>query len=211
MTEQASKSPFLVFQHVVDADLCYKIAADLRVQPSVDEDGVAQPVARQHKEHETTLFNVIKQYIPQIEKHFGIKYRGTERLVFQQFPVTNGQMAEQPHCENAVYKRKKWIRVNDRDLTGVIWLKDFNDAPPFDLKKHVYGGKLEFPVYNFGFQPQVGTMVVYPACERFISLTTSIQVGELQLVRFHICADGLWLYDPKNFPGDMRTWFNDVV
>jgi hypothetical protein len=90
-------------------------------------------------------------------------------------------------------------------------LKDYNDAPPFDLKKHVYGGKLEFPVYNFGFQPQAGTMVVYPACERFISLTSPIQVGDLQFVRFHICGEGLWIYDPQKFPGDFRTWFNDVV
>ena len=168
-------------------------------------------MGRKHQEAEDVLFKYLKPIIPTAEKHYGIKYRGTENFIFQQFPVTNGKIAEQPHCENAVYKRKKWIRINDRDLTGVIWLKDFQDQPPFDLKKHVYGGKLEFPVYNFGFQPQLGTIVIYPACERFISLTTSILVGELQVARFHVCGEDLWIYNPQNFPGDFRTWFNDVV
>ena len=44
-------------------------------------------------------------------------------LIFQQFPA-NGKLGEEPHCENAVYKRKKWIKVKDRDLTGILWLKD---------------------------------------------------------------------------------------
>jgi len=131
--------------------------------------------------------------------------------VFQQFPVTNGKIAEEPHCENAVFKRKRWIRVKDRDLTGVLWLKDYQEAPPFDLKTQVLGGKLEFPVYNFGFQPQKGTLVVYPACERFISLTSAILVGELQAVRFHICGEGIWIYDPTGYPGDMRSWFSEIV
>lgn len=206
-----SKSPFMVFQHVVPEDLCYKIAQDVHVVPDADRFGEPQPMARNHEPSEAILFEYLKPLIPQLEVHYGIKYRGTERFAFQQFPVTHGQQAEPPHCQNAVYKRKKWVRINDRDLTGVIWLKDWREAPPFDLKQHVYGGKLEFPVYNFGFQPQVGTIVVYPACERFISLTTSVQVGELQLARFHICADTMWLYNPDNFPGDFRSWFNDVV
>jgi len=211
MSTPTVKSPFLVFQHAVPADVCNRIAGDVYVVPDVNVEGEPQPMARNHLEAEELLFNYLKPVIPDIEAHFNIKYRGTERFTFQQFPVSNGKMAEQPHCQNAVYKRKKWIRINDRDLTGVIWLKDYQDEPPFDLKKHVYGGKLEFPVYNFGFQPQVGSIVIYPACERFISLTTSVLVGELQLARFNICGEGLWLYQPDNFPGDFRSWFTDVV
>jgi hypothetical protein len=207
----ASKSPFMVFQHLITPEKCAQIAKDVHVQPVVDEEGVSQPVARRHPVRGQEVFNYLKPHLPDIQKYYGFEYRGTEDPVFQQFSTTNGKLAEEPHCENAVYKRKKWIRINDRVLTGVIWLKDYNDTSPFDLKRHVYGGKLEFPVYNFGFQPQVGTMIIYPACERFISLTTSIQVGELQLARFHIYGEDTWIYDHNNFPGDMRTWFTDVV
>lgn len=206
-----SKSPFYVIQGLVPEQRCIELAQFLRVEPTLDQDGTPTPMGRHHNATGQELFGLLKPHLEGIAEHFGIKYRGTEEFIFQQFPVTNGQPAEQPRCENAVYKRKRWIRINDRDLTGIIWLKDYADAPPFDMTKHVYGGKLEFPVYNFGFQPQIGTCVIFPSSERFISLTSSIQVGELQLAKFHIAGEGVWIYDPETFPGDFREWFSDVV
>lgn len=205
------KSPFLVFQDFIGFDDCDRIAREVRVNPDVDQDGNPLPMERHYVPLEGEIFEKFKPLIPNLESHYtGFKYRGTEHLVFQQFPVT-GKVAEEPHCENAVYKRKKWVRVKDRDLTGVLWLKDYKDTPPFDIETQVYGGKLEFPIYNFGFQAQKGTLVIYPSNERFISLTSAVLVGELQAIRFHICGEGLWLYNPDDYPGDFRVWFNDVV
>jgi hypothetical protein len=207
-----SKSPFLVFQNLLTTEECDKIAKQVRVEPLVDDEGNLQSTERYHTEVEKTVFERFQPLIKEIEVHYhDFKYRGTEHLVFQQFPVSNGNPAEEPHCENAVYKRKRWIRTKDRDLTGILWLKDYQETPPFNIETQVLGGKLEFPVYNFGFQPQKGTLVVYPACERFISLTSPVLVGELQCIRFYICGEGIWLYNPANFPGDFRTWFNDIV
>lgn len=208
----AHKSPFLVFQHLITPEDCDRIAKKVRVEPLANDDGVFQSTERYYPEVETEIFQQFQHLIPQLEKHYNrFKYRGTEHLLFQQFPVTNGNPAEEPHCENAVFKRKRWLRVKDRDLTGILWLKDYQQSPPFDIKTQVLGGKLEFPVYNFGFQAQKGTLIVYPACERFISLTSAVLVGELQCVRFHICGEGLWIYNPEEYPGDFRTWFNDIV
>lgn len=211
-----TKSPFLTYQYLLDSAFCDKIAKTVRVQPLYSDDGVPQSVERHYEAIEQEVFAKIQPHIPEIEKHYAIKYRGTEHLVFQQFPST-GKPAESPHCENAVFKRKKWVKVRDRDLTAIIWLKDYQEYPPFDQATQVLGGKLEFPVYNFGLQPQKGTMVVYPANERFISLTTAILVGELQCIRIHIAGgtgddgQGVWMYQPDDFPGDFRTWFADVV
>lgn len=205
------KSPFLVYQDLIDPVTCDRIAETVRVSPSLDTNEKPMAMERYHVPSEDLIFSAFKPIIPDLEKHYtGFKYRGTEHLVFQQFPV-NGMLGEEPHCENAVYKRKKWIRLKDRDLTGVLWLKDYQDAPPFNLKTQVLGGKLEFPVYNFGFQAQKGTLVIYPSCERFISLTTPVLVGELQCVRFHICGEGIWVYDPEEYPGDFRIWLANVV
>lgn len=208
------KSPFLVFQDFIDPDYTQELAKRVRVDPSIDDEGQQQAMIRHATEEDLPLYDRLLKLVPKFENHFtGFSYKGTENLVYQQFPMSS-KNAEEPHCENAVYKRKKWIRVRDRDLTGILWLKDykdFQDSQSFDVKKNVLGGKLEFPVYNFGFQPQAGTLVVYPASERFISLTTPILVGELQCVRFHITGHGIWLYDPVDYPGDFRTWFNDVV
>jgi hypothetical protein len=201
-----------VFQDFLDSETCNSIAKSVRVNPIIDSDGVLQSTVRHHSEAEDFIFEKFKPVIPEIEKHFtNFKYKGTEHLVFQQFPVTNGNQAEPPHCENAVFKRKRWIKTKDRDLTGILWLKDYKESPPFDVHTEVLGGKLEFPVYNFGFQAQKGTLVLYPASERFISLTSPILVGELQCVRFHIAAEGIWIYDPLLYPGDFRTWFSSIV
>jgi hypothetical protein len=204
-------SPFLVFQDFIDGATSDNIAKEAYVTPQFTDDGVPMAIERHSDSLEDIIFSKFKPLIPDLESHYkGFSYRGTEHLVFQQFPAT-GKTAEDPHCENAVFKRKKWIRVKDRDLTGVLWLKDYKDSPPFNVETEVYGGKLEFPVYNFGFQPQKGTLVIYPANERFISLTAPILVGELQAVRFHICGEGMWLYDPVDYPGDFRTWFSNIV
>lgn len=205
------KSPFLVFQDFLDSDRCDEIAREVRVEPDLDPEGIPLAMERHYVPLEDEIFEKFKPLISKFQQHYtGFKYRGTEHLVFQQFPAT-GKVAEEPHCENAVYKRKKWVRVKDRDLTGVLWLKDYKDTPPFNTETQVYGGKLEFPIYNFGFQAQKGTLVIYPSNERFISLTSAVLVGELQCIRFHVCGEGMWLYNPDDYPGDFRVWFNDVV
>lgn len=211
-----TKSPFLVYQYLLRPEFCDHIAKTVRVNPTINQDNTPEAMERHYVPLEQDIFAHIEPLIPEIEQHYGLKYRGTEHLVFQQFPAT-GKQAEAPHCENAVFKRKKWIKVKDRDLTAIIWLKDHQDSPPFDQEKHVLGGKLEFPVYNFGLQPQKGTMVVYPANNRFISLTTAVLVGELQCIRLHIAAgtgedgEGIWVYNPDEYQGDFRNWFSDVV
>lgn len=205
------KTPFLVYQQFLTQEECARIADAVRVEPDVDLDtGIKQPMTRAHNDSETLIYSKFKPLVPHIEEHFGLTYKATETIQFKQFPVSN-ELAEQPHCDNAVFKRKKWVRVSGRDLSCVLWLKDYQDQPPFDLKRHVYGGKLEFPVYNFSFQPQAGTLVVFPSCERFIQATGAILVGELQLAQFWVHAKDLWLYNPADFPGDFRVWFSDVV
>lgn len=206
------KSPFLIFQNFIELEDCDKIANLIRIEPLKNDEGVLQHIERYNSELEIEIFEIFKKLIPNIEQYYqGFKYKGTEHLVFQQFPVTNGKLSEEPHCENAVFKRKKWLKIKDRDLTGILWLKDYQESAPFDIKNQVLGGKLEFPVYNFGFQPQKGTLIIYPSNERFISLTSSVLVGELQCVRFHICGEGIWIYQPEDYPGDFRTWFNDII
>lgn len=205
------KSPFKVYQNFLANEACDRIAKAIRVTPTIDANGIPMPMERHETTAEKEIFDTFKPIIPDLESHYtGFKYRGTEHLLFQQFPA-NGKQAEKPHCENAVFKRKKWIRVKDRDLTGILWLKDYQETPPFNIDTHVLGGKLEFPVYNFSFQAQKGTLVIYPASERFICLTSTVLVGELQCVKIHICGEGIWLYDPLQYPGDFRTWFAEIV
>jgi len=205
-------SPFLVFQEFLSPKACKEILDSVKVKsPNRDANGHPTKMERFHNGAEDKIFAKFKPLIPQIESHYDLKYKGTEHLIFQHFPEGMKGLAEQPHCENSQYLRKKWVKVRERDLTGILWLKDYNDKVPLDTKHEVYGGKLEFPAYGFGLQPQLGTLVIYPAGPHFISATSPILVGDLHAVRFHIAAEGLYLYQPEKFPGKYVDWFEEFA
>lgn len=202
------KSPFLIYQEFLSPKLCSIVLDNIKIsEPDKDADGFPIKMERFNEESEDIIFEKFQALIPEIETHFGIKYKGTEKLVFQYYPDGMNGPAEKPHCESAKYLRKKWVKTYPRDLTAVLWLKDFNDSPPIETTTEVYGGKLEFPAYNFSLVPQSGTMVVYPAGPHFISAISPVLVGGLYQVRFHIAADGIWLYQPDKFKGNYTQWF----
>jgi hypothetical protein len=103
------------------------------------------------------------------------------------------------------------VRVRDRDLTAVIFLTDHQDKPPFDPEFEVSGGKLEFPQHGFGFNPERGTMVVFPADPHFLHRTAPVKAGELFQIRLHIATKEPFLYQPDDFPGDFRSWLKPFM
>ena len=206
------KSPFLVYQEFLSPKACQEILDMVKVEKATKgKDGYTTKLERFHSEAEDKIFAKFKPLIPEIESHYNFKYKGTENLVFQHFPEGMKGMAESPHCENASFLRKKWVKIKERDLTGILWLKDYNDQVPLDPKIEVYGGKLEFPAYGFSLQPQRGTLVLYPAGPHFITATSPVLVGDHYAVRFHIAADGLWFYQPEQFQGKWSDWFEQYA
>lgn len=207
MTEvSTTKSPFLVYQDFISPKLCDQIIDKIRVnEPTLDHEGVAMKMDRLNAESQHIIFSKLKPLIPEIESHYDFVYRGTEEILFQYFPVSKG-LAEDPNCANSKFLRKKWVKIKDRDITGILWLKDYNDQTPLDTETEVYGGKLEFPQYNFSLQPQRGTLVLYPAYPHFITAISQVLIGDLYCARFQLSAEQ-WLYQPTNFPGSWTEWF----
>jgi hypothetical protein len=200
-----SKSPFLVYQDFISPLTCEEIISKVSIrEPVLNKDGYPEKLERFHADCEKTIFERFKPLVPEIEQHYNFKYRGTESLLFQYFPTSN-DLAEKPGCANSQFLRKKWVKVKDRDLTGILWLKDFNDTVPIDLRHEVYGGKLEFPQYGFSLQPQRGTLVLYPAYPNFITAISQVLVGDLYCVRFNVSAEN-WLYQAADFPGTWQEW-----
>jgi hypothetical protein len=212
----STKSPFKVYQNFISPKLCDQILAMVALkEPDRDSDGYPVKNERYDTAAEIPLVDKLVNIVPDLEQHYDLKYKGVEHLLFQHFPEGMNGLAEQPHCENSQFIRKKWVKIKDRDLTGILWLKNYHDKTPLDRRIEVYGGKLEFPIYNFSFQPQRGTLVVYPSGPHFISATSPILVGDWYGVRFHIAAEakdgGVWFYQPENFEGDFQQWFSDHV
>jgi hypothetical protein len=133
--------------------------------------------------------------------------------VFSQYFENPKDPCELHGCENAKFLRKKWVKTKDVDLVGYLWLKDYGGGVPLDPRIEVYGGKLEFPAYNFSLVPQRGTLILFPAGPHFITAISPILVGSLEQVKITVKLKtddgGLWLYDPKNFPGTYQEWFSE--
>jgi len=204
------KSPFYVVQDFLSPLLCDQIADDINfIYPDKDQDGVPIKSLKSHERSEEVIFQHLQRQIPKFESHYGLEYRGTTTMMFEWYP--QGCKGEQPHCENSDYTSKKWVRTKDRDLTGILFLCDYHDHVPFDGDFEVYGGKVEFPQHQFGFNPNRGTLILFPSEPHFINGTTPIHAGDSFQVRFHVAASEPFLYDPADFPGDYTTWFEEIA
>ena len=200
-----AKSPFLIFKNFLSPKQCEQIVDDLDFY-SPDTDKQGNPIkSYKFKENcQQLIFNRYEPLIDDIMNHYDTQYRGTEQIVFEYF--AQGTVG-QPLCENSDYLRKKWVRTKNRDLTGLIFLCDYNDDIPYDSEYEVYGGKLEFPQHGFGFNPQRGTMIIYPSDPHFINATSDIIYGDLIQARVQIVTKTPYLYQPAKFPGNYKTWF----
>ncbi len=201
-----SKSPFFVIPEFISPMMCEDII-DLSNFTTPDRDKNEKPIltTRINEVVEALIFNRVSSIVPAIEQHYDCQYKGTEDIRVEWYPPgSNGSF----RSENSKYIRQKWVRTSTRDLTGVLFLVDYQDQVPFDPMFEVYGGKLEFPQHNFGLNPQRGTLVVFPSDPHFINGTTEVAAGDLYQARFHIVNQNPYWYNPDGFPGDYTTWFN---
>lgn len=87
-------------------------------------------------------------------------------------------------------------------------LADTSEA--IDEAFEVYGGKLEFPTFDFGFLPERGTAVSYPAVPNFINAVAKVEIGQLDILRILHRSDMMYMYEPRNFRGSPKVWFSDL-
>ncbi|MBT9137508.1 MAG: hypothetical protein DDT31_00039 [Syntrophomonadaceae bacterium] len=207
------KSPFFVFEDALSPNKCDLLISEFGIKPSSVFDSHQFKNERFIKDSEqsTPILNMLGRLANAIEARFGGVIKGVEIPVFQQY-FENPNLPAEPHgCENSKLLRKKWVKSKDIDLVGFIWLKDYNSGVPLDSSFEVYGGKLEFPAYNFSLVPQRGTLVLYPAGPHFITAISPILVGSLEQVKITVKLTtpdgGIYLYQPSEFPGTYQEWF----
>ena len=208
-------SPFLVLEHFISPAACEKLVDDLGISvPSMNSKG--DPIKNERilstADHVLQFKALVQDEVRRIETRYNGRVVGMEPPVFQQYFEDPKNPAEHHRCENAKYLRKKWVKVKDVDLVGFVWLKDFNGGVPLDPRFEVYGGKLEFPAYNFSLVPQRGTLVLYPAGPHFITAISPILVGSLEQIKLTVKLKapdgGMFIYQPSNFPGTFQDWFS---
>lgn len=204
----ATRSPFYIVQEFLSPYLCEEIVDILDFNiPDMDREERFVKTTRSSERAEGIIYERLLLLLPELQAYYQFIYKGTESMSFEWFPE---RTAGQPLCGNAEYLRSKWLRTSARDFTGVIFFTDFQDKVPFEGEYEVFGGKLEFPQHHFGFNPQRGTLIVFPADPHFINATSEILAGDLFQVRFHIAANMPYFYMPNQFPGDYRSWFANI-
>lgn len=204
-------SPFHIVQDFLSPKVCEQIVDDLQFyEPDFNPAGKPLASTKRNDKAEELIFDKVQSVIEDLEDRYqGFSYKGMEHVKFSWYPEEFE--GSDPSCESSKFLRKKWVKVHPRDLTGVIFLSDYQETTPFDSEYECYGGKLEFPQHQFGFQPQRGTLVIFPSDPHFINLITSVYVGDLFTAKFHIASDTNYLYEPRNFPGDYRDWLKEFV
>lgn len=202
------KSPFYVIREFISPLLCEGLIANLDWNvPDLDKEGNPIKTFKTNDRGQQVLYDRFVSIIPTLEQYYSFSYRGMEDIIFEWFPEGSSGIVQ---CENSSYVRRKWLRTKQRDFTGILFLSDYQDKVPFDNEYEVYGGKFEFPQHHFGFNPQRGTLIVFPSDPHFLNITSQIYAGDLFQARFQLAAQVPYLYDPKEFPGNYTTWFNNL-
>jgi hypothetical protein len=203
-----NKSPFYVVEEFISPLMCEDIVDRINFTvPDTDREGHDVKTTKTSDSAEEILFERLQLLMTELTGHYQMAYKGTERMQFEWFPEgSKGDFV----CENSEFLRRKWLRTKSRDLTGILFLSDYSSKIPFEQEYDVYGGKLEFVQHKFGFNPQRGTLIVFPSDPHFINITTPILVGDLYQVRMQIAAKVPYLYNPQDFPGNYTTWFKGL-
>lgn len=205
----AVKSPFYVVEEFISPLMCEEIvdSCDFLV-PNRDKNGKETKTQKTCDRAETIIYERLLGLLPELQAYYQILYKGTERVQFEWFPEgSKGEFV----CGNSEFLRGKWLRTKQRDLTGILFLSDFQDKTPFEGEFECYGGKLEFVQHKFGFNPQRGTLVVFPSDPHFINVTTDVLAGDLFQARVEIAAKTPYLYNPELFPGNYLSWFAPLI
>lgn len=208
------RSPFHIVEDFISPATCERLIQELGIvetprgpeEPAIKNQRILRDV-----EYLQLFKTAMQDQVGAIEDRYDAAVVGMEPPVFQQYFEDPKNPCERHGCESSEYLRKKWVKVKDVDLVGYIWLKDFNSGVPLDPRFEVYGGKLEFPAYNFSLVPQRGTLVLFPAGPHFITAISPVLVGSLEQVKVTVRmkdGEGPWLYQPTNFPGTYQDWFS---
>lgn len=207
-----ARSPFIIIQDFISPLFCEEIIDDLNfTYPDHDKKGNPLLTAKKHTGAEKIVYERFLQHLPEMVNYYGVEHKGTERPSFEWYP--EGCKQSDPICESSkrIGDKKTWARMKDRDFSCILFLSDYNQKAPLDPDFEVYGGKLEFPQWGFGFNPQRGTLIVYPSGPNFINVTSEILAGNLFQARFHFACKIPFIFKPTEFPGSYKEWFQEIA
>jgi hypothetical protein len=200
------KSPFFVVENFLSPLMCEDIIARLNHNlPDFDINDNPVKTIRTNRLTEMRVLPFIEELIPELENYYSFEMDGILPFRFEWF--VDGAPADPLYTEAFTFVDNKWKRTADVGFTGIIFLNEYNNTPPFDQEFEVCGGKLNFPNHQFSFEPRRGTLVFFPEAPNFVRATSKVEAGELTQIVFHVVPTVPYNYDMNNFPGNYKSWF----
>ena len=192
------KSPFLVEQRIFPVKLCQELA-DSAYELKVDAK-YREPVKNDK------LDSFIQYVAPQINSRYNTSLVQSTSFL----DSYSTRHIPEIKCESTVHQNGMWFRNKDYDFETIVFLKEHVSNPPADLFFEVYGGKLEFPTFNFSFTPERGTAITFPCVPNFVNSISKVKLGQLDILRIFHRSATLFAYEPSDFKGDPSVWFSDL-
>lgn len=201
------KSPFLALPEFISPLDCEDILSSLDLSyPNTNEKDAPIKTVLKAPITQSRIWKRAEEYFDSIEAYYDVEIDSMNAVDVEWYPESC--VEESPRCENSIYISDKWRVMNDYDFTMVVFLKDFNSNPDFDIDFECYGGKLEFINHQFGFNPQRGTAILFPGNQYFINRTASPKMGDAMQLRTHLTCTERFKYHPQNYEGNYKTWFS---
>lgn len=191
------KSPFIIEQNLLSPGLCEDIIQSIKLDLLI---------APHKHDIELVIFQHLQHILPKFEDYYDVNYENISNMIMEGLPIKSKPSIS----DNSSFINGKWTRIHNIDFTGIIFLSDFNNKPPFSKSFEVYGGKLEFPQHKFGFNPERGTLILFPSNPHFHYKFSDILIGNAYQIRFNITCTSEFVYDRMNFKGNYLTWFQSI-
>jgi hypothetical protein len=202
------ENPFLIERNFIPPLLCERIIGDLKIDtmfPTVGQDGKPKSTIFSSRLNTERILSLFEPTVADLEKKYNTSYLGTHNLMFEWYPTN--YVSSKIKTDGYVQKRDEgWVRYNLIDFTGILWLNDYNDKPDFDPRFEVRGGQLEFPMFDINFQPERGTLVLFPTAPNFAHTVAPVQIGSLTQVRFQIRSETPYEFNKENFEMNPDNW-----
>jgi hypothetical protein len=206
MVTKVAKSPFILVENFITYEQCEEIILSMKhTLPNRDLKNVPIKTYKTNQLAEIRLMPAIDDFLDRAEPYYGFETFNISPFNFEW--MTEGYKAEQPKPDNGTFFDGKWTKSKDIDFSILIFLSSVEESSITDTLMESFGGRLEFFNHNLTITPKAGTMVMFPSNEYFLNTFTDVMLGNLNCIRIYVTSKVPYVYNPENFPGDLRTWF----
>lgn len=189
-------SPFFIIEEFISPLQCENIRNLNFVKNS------KIPHVQTIKDGQKLIINSLLDYKDEIEKRFNGVINSDIKSLFLQFPENPAIPCQSVQIDSWQLIRRKWTKIKNIDLIGLIPLKTYNSEVPIDVGFETYGSKIEFPNFNFGILPERGSLILFPSAPNFNYAISHNLLGGIEFIKIHIVLSvdsNQWEFNMENY------------